>query len=90
MPRQMTSQLAEEAAPRLFISYSHDSREHQDRVRALADRLRADGVDAVIDQYDTAPPDGWPIWMDLHGEQPTAEQPAEIRNIRIGSPIRSR
>ena len=30
----------------------------------MADRLRQDGIDAVIDQYDTAPPDGWPIWMD--------------------------
>lgn len=60
----MTSQPTEKIAPRLFISYSHDSREHEDRVRALADRLRGDGVDAVIDQYDTAPPDGWPVWMD--------------------------
>jgi len=64
MPKQMTSQAGEKSAPRLFISYSHDSREHEDRVRALADRLRGDGVDAVIDQYNTAPSDGWPLWMD--------------------------
>jgi hypothetical protein len=64
MPSQMTSQPAEKAAPRLFISYSHDSREHEDQVRALADRLRDHGIDAVIDQYDAAPPDGWPMWMD--------------------------
>ncbi len=51
-------------APTLFISYSHDSPEHQDQVRALADRLRADGVDAYIDQYSPAPPEGWPMWMD--------------------------
>ena len=51
-------------APRVFISYSHDSRGHEDQVRALADRLREDGVDAVLDQYDTAPKDGWPMWMD--------------------------
>jgi DNA polymerase III delta prime subunit len=57
-------QLAEQTAPRLFISYSHDSAEHEDRVLALADRLRHDGIDALIDQYDTAPPDGWPMWMD--------------------------
>jgi hypothetical protein len=56
--------MAEQTSPRLFISYSHDSREHEDRVRALADRLREDGVDAVVDQYNTAPPDGWPMWMD--------------------------
>jgi hypothetical protein len=51
-------------SPRLFISYSHDSREHQDRVRALADRLRQDGIDAAIDQYNPAPVEGWPRWMD--------------------------
>ncbi|MCP4656050.1 MAG: hypothetical protein GY856_11605, partial [bacterium] len=33
-------------APRVFLSYSHDSDEHRDRVLALADRLRADGIDA--------------------------------------------
>jgi hypothetical protein len=52
-------------SPRVFISYSHDSPEHQDRVLGLADRLRQQGVDAMIDQYAPAPPDGWPIWMDL-------------------------
>ena len=64
MPSQTMPQLEEKAAPRLFISYSHDSAEHEDRVLALADRLRHDGIDALIDQYDTAPPDGWPMWMD--------------------------
>jgi hypothetical protein len=63
-PSTTISQMAEQTSPRLFISYSHDSREHEDRVRALADRLREDGVDAVVDQYNTAPPDGWPMWMD--------------------------
>ena len=29
---------------------------------ALADRLRADGIDAVIDQYIQTPPEGWPAW----------------------------
>ena len=56
---------AEQTPPRLFLSYSHDSREHEDRVRALADRLREEvGVDAVIDQYDTAPRAGWPMWTE--------------------------
>ena len=57
-------QMAEQSPPTVFISYSHDSREHQDRVLALADRLREDGVDALVDQYNTAPPEGWPLWMD--------------------------
>lgn len=60
----MASPIVGKTAPRLFISYSHDSREHEDRVRALADRLRQDGIDALIDQYDPTPPNGWPMWMD--------------------------
>lgn len=49
--------------PKLFISYSHDSRDHQDRVRQLADRFRAEDIDAWIDQYAPAPSEGWPMWM---------------------------
>ena len=52
------------APPKVFISYSHDSAEHQARVLSLADRLRADGVDAEVDQYNTAPPEGWPLWCE--------------------------
>lgn len=37
---------------------------HEDRVLALADRLRADGVDAIIDLYEPFPPQGWPAWCD--------------------------
>jgi hypothetical protein len=51
-------------APKVFISYSHDSAEHQARVLALADRLRADGVDAEVDQYNTSPTEGWPLWCE--------------------------
>jgi len=53
-----------EAPLRVFISYSHDSAEHQDRVLELADRLRADGIDAMIDQYVQSPPEGWPDWCE--------------------------
>ena len=48
----------------VFISYSHDSPEHESRVLKLADRLRADGIDAIIDQYQTVPPEGWQLWME--------------------------
>ena len=51
-------------APRVFISYSHDTVEHQERVLSFADRLRADGIDAEIDQYNAAPPEGWPLWCE--------------------------
>jgi hypothetical protein len=52
-----------EGVPRVFISYSHDSPEHADRVLELADRLRAEGIDCHLDQYETSPPEGWPRWM---------------------------
>lgn len=48
---------------RVFISYSHDSLEHACRVRALADQLRADGIESWIDQYVQDPDEGWPKWM---------------------------
>lgn len=51
-------------APKVFISYSHDSPEHQDRVIDLANRLRADGIDARCDQYETSPAEGWQRWME--------------------------
>jgi TIR domain/AAA ATPase domain len=49
--------------PRVFISYSYDSDEHIDRVLALSDRLREDGVDCNIDQYEQSPAQGWYRWM---------------------------
>jgi tetratricopeptide (TPR) repeat protein len=55
--------------PKVFISYSHDSEEHRDRVRALADRLCVDGVDCTIDQYEPSPAEIWPIWMDRQIEE---------------------
>jgi hypothetical protein len=48
---------------KIFISYSHDSEAHSDRVLELADRLRQDGIDANIDQYEQAPSQGWQRWM---------------------------
>jgi tetratricopeptide (TPR) repeat protein len=47
---------------RAFISYSHDSAEHKDRVWNLCERLRSDGIDCRIDQHEFSPPEGWPRW----------------------------
>jgi len=33
-------------------------------VRELSDRLRADGIDCILDQYEVSPPEGWPRWTD--------------------------
>jgi len=52
----------EKPPPRVFISYSHDSPEHCDRVLMLATRLRADGLNAQLDQFENSPPQGWPLW----------------------------
>lgn len=41
--------------PLLFISYSHDSDEHKAWVLKLATDVRANGVDATLDQWDLAP-----------------------------------
>ena len=48
---------------KVFISYSHDSDAHRERVLDLSDRLRTDGIDCDIDQYNPAPEQGWPRWM---------------------------
>ena len=49
--------------PKVFISYSHDSSEHMERVLELSDQLRLDGVDCHIDQYEESPTQGWQRWM---------------------------
>ena len=51
-------------ATKVFISYSHDSPEHMDRVLALSDRLRGEGVDCRLDRYEQSPPEGWPQWCE--------------------------
>ncbi|MBU1221848.1 toll/interleukin-1 receptor domain-containing protein [Myxococcota bacterium] len=38
--------------PKVFISYSHDDPAHKDWVKGLATFLRANGVDAILDQWD--------------------------------------
>jgi len=43
--------------PRAFLSYSHDSREHRAWIRDFAARLRSDGVETVLDQWELVPGD---------------------------------
>ena len=38
--------------PKVFISYSRDSEDDKRWVRQLAERLRSDGVDVILDQWD--------------------------------------
>ena len=51
-------------APRVFLSYSHDSDQHADRVLALADALCDRGIEVILDRYvhprrRRAGPAGW-------------------------------
>ncbi|MFT5798315.1 MAG: hypothetical protein ACI84R_002380 [Candidatus Azotimanducaceae bacterium] len=48
----------------VFISYSHDNELHKSMVLDFANRLREDGVVAIIDQYEESPELGWPRWME--------------------------
>jgi len=45
-------------SPRVLISYSRDSALHKERVLDLANRLRVDGADCHIDQYEKSPREG--------------------------------
>jgi hypothetical protein len=49
---------------KVFISYSHDSPDHSERVLALSNQLRALGIDTELDRYNVRPPQGWPHWCD--------------------------
>lgn len=50
---------------KVFISYSHDSKEYRHRVGAFAQKLREDGIDAQVDLFVYGhPPEGWPRWME--------------------------
>lgn len=51
-------------APTAFISYSHDSQQHKLWVLELATRLRNNGVDAVLDQWDLGPGGDLPHFME--------------------------
>jgi hypothetical protein len=49
---------------RVFISYSHDSREHCDRVLTLAQQLRGDGIETELDQFHQDELLHWPRWCE--------------------------
>lgn len=50
--------------PKVFVSYSHDSREHKKWVLDLATRLRSTGIDALIDQWELKPGDDLAHFME--------------------------
>lgn len=49
---------------KIFISYSHDSDVHRERILGLSERLRQDGFETELDRYVNGTPEsGWPRWM---------------------------
>ena len=62
-PRAAFEHTNARAVPRAFISYSHDSAAHAAAVLELAQRLRGDGIDCWIDQFESSPAAGFPRWM---------------------------
>ncbi|MFO1360775.1 MAG: toll/interleukin-1 receptor domain-containing protein [Plasticicumulans sp.] len=47
---------------RVFISYSHDSEAHRQRVLAFVQALRGHGIDADLDQFHGETIVHWPTW----------------------------
>jgi len=56
--------MSNKKSPIVFISYSHDSSEHKQWVANLGIRLRKNGVDAILDQWDLFPGDDVPSFME--------------------------
>jgi len=52
--------------PKVFISYSHDSITHKKWVLDLATRMRNNGIDSIIDQWELKPGDDLPHFMETH------------------------
>ena len=50
--------------PRAFVSYSWESKEHRDWVKALSKRLRGDGVDVTLDEWHLRPASAIPRFME--------------------------
>ena len=42
-------------SPKVFVSYSHDSEEHKGWVKNLCTKLRKNGVDVILDEWDLRP-----------------------------------
>jgi TIR domain len=60
----MASEAANECPPKAFVSYSWDNPVHKKWVKELATRLRGDGVDVMLDQWEVVPGDQLPKFME--------------------------
>ncbi len=58
-----------ERTVKVFISYSHDSEKHREKVRELMERLQRRGIECDVDLLHEIPPQGWSKWMYKRIEQ---------------------
>ncbi|WP_329554053.1 NACHT domain-containing protein [Streptomyces sp. NBC_00696] len=49
-------------APRVFVSYAHDSPEHKENVRAFCEFLVANSIDVEADVWNLDKRRDWPLW----------------------------
>jgi hypothetical protein len=54
----------EEKNPKVFISYCQESVDFSDKVLHFSNKLRSEGIDTILDQYEESPKEGWPRWME--------------------------
>lgn len=91
----MTSETTQEqkaTQPKVFISYSWTSQEHQDRIRHYAERLVSSGIKVVMDIYDLKPGQDKYVFMESMVNDPSIthvlafldKQYAEKANARQG------
>lgn len=50
--------------PKVFISYAWENEEFSKKILMFSNKLRKNGIDANIDQYEENLDMGWPIWME--------------------------
>ena len=65
---ERVTDIGDRQAPLAFVSYSWDRDEHQDWVLQLATRLRGDGVDVVLDRWDTRLGSDLGLFMEQAGD----------------------
>lgn len=89
-PEKVDSLANDNAAPRTFISYSWDSTEHREWVRAFASDLRKNGVDVILDQWHLHHGDDKTLFMETSVTESEfvlvvcTPQYAEKANKRVG------
>lgn len=55
--------------PKVFVSYSHDNLDHKKWVNELATKMRNNGIDAILDQWDLMPGGDLPHFMETNLEK---------------------